>query len=200
MYIALIATLSITALICNIVGILVYLVLAKKINIATIIIVIVMIPASIFTYHYALQHPITGITDAAYKVESKLIDLQGRNLGSLTTNRSDIWEEHFNIYKQQSTVKMLFGGNLVNCYIRDESRFSMVSHQDFLDMLLNLGLVGMLIMLSFYLINTKNTFLRFLKYRREQDILVLLIKFIWLFYALSLTMFPAWMFYIFFFL
>ncbi len=200
LYSALIATLSITALICNVIGIFIYLLLAKKINIKTLIAIAIGIQLSVFGYHYALENPIEGITDAAYKVESKLNDLKDKDMGSLTTNRSDIWEEHFDIYKNQSNLKILFGGNVVNSYMRDDNKFSKVSHQDFLDMLLNLGLVGTLIMMLFYFINTKNKFLSFLRDRSEEDIMSLLIKYIWFFYAFSLTMFPAWMFYLFFFL
>ena len=200
LYTALIATLSITALICNALGVFLYFVLAKKINVKTIAAIAVGIPILILGYHYALANPVAGVTDAAYKIESKLDDFRAKDMNSFTTERWSIWEDHFDVYRQQSNTGLLFGGNVINAYVRDKDKFRKVSHQDFLDMLLNLGLAGTFVMVAFYFLNVKNKFLRFLEFRSEEDIMSLLIKYIWLFYAFSLTMFPAWMFYLFFFL
>lgn len=200
LYLALIATLSTTAILCNCLGVAIYLVISKKINFKTIIVVIIIIIILVFLYQIALERDVPVLSDAAMKIKSRFIEIEDKDSSSFTTNRSDIWDLHMKYYFKQSYIKMLLGGNLINNYVYDMQKFDTMSHQELIDMLLNFGLIGTtVIMLSFLAGVLK--IIGSLQLRIEgRDILMLTIKFTWFFYALGLTLFPGWMFYLFFFI
>lgn len=200
LYLALIATLSTTAILCNAFGIFIYLITAKKINLKSASIVAFSIIILVASYQIALYREIPVLTDAAVKVKSRINELDESNMSSFTTQRTDIWERHMESYFEQSVFMMLFGGNAVNSYICDETKYKTASHQEFIDMLLNFGIVGTLIMLAYYFLSVLEAFRRLTTNGSNQDVMRIMVKYVWFFYALGLTMFPGWMFYIFFFL
>lgn len=199
-YASLLATLSTTGLLCNLVGLIIFGTLKKGFSFKYFIIIICMIPVAIYIYNFGLQEEIPIITDAAHKIQSKIMNLPSNNFDKFTTDRSVLWSEHLDYFKSQQTYKVLFGGNLINVYFVDESKFPSVSHQDLIDMLLCIGILGTLLLMSFYVFNVIKKLLSYYRCNNEEDLLIVMIKYIWLFYAFGLTMFPAWWFYIFFFI
>lgn len=200
LYVALIATLSTTAIICNTFGIIIYLVVSKKVNLKTIGIIMLIMAVLAFSYQTALERDIPILSDAAMKIKSRIIELDDYNISSFTSQRTDIWEDHLKGYLKQSNLKMLIGGNVITGYVYDSSKYKTVSHQEFIDMLLNFGFIGSIIMMSAFFSGVFRTIRRLRSGRNDQDVLKVMIKYTWLFYALGLTMFPGWMFYLFFFL
>lgn len=202
MYLALIATLSTTAILCNGGGIFLYLILTKKINLKTAVTVLVLSQLILFSYNTALKQPIPVLSNAAMKVKSKIMEMDQGNLSSFSSQRTDIWETHLAYFNHQSNGKIFFGGNVITAYLYDEAKFETVSHQEFLDMLLNFGLIGTTVMVFSFLARSSKI-LRSLIQKKQEDeeaVAILLMKYVWIFYAFGLTMFPGWMFYLFFFL
>ena len=202
MYLALIATLSTTAILCNAGGIFLYLILTRRINLKTAVIVLMLSQLILFSYNMALQRPIPLLSNAALKVKSRIVEMDQRNLSSFSSERSDIWEAHLSYYKNQSNVKIFFGGNVITAYLYDESKFETVSHQELIDMLLNFGLVGTGAMMFSFLVRSGKILRNLIrkKQENEEEVAMLLMKYVWIFYAFGLTMFPGWMFFFFFFL
>lgn len=200
LYFALIATLSTTAILCNVLGIFIYLILSKKINLKTATVVMLIILIITLAYNTALSRPVPLLSDAAMKMKSKVSELEDQNLSSFTSQRTDIWEKHLKVFWNQSNLKILLGGNVITSYVYDTTKFKTVSHQEIIDMLLNFGLLGTLAMLLSYFANALKILFNLVQNRNEQDVMRLMIKYVWIFYAFGLTMFPGWMFYLFFFI
>ncbi len=202
MYLALIATLSTTAILCNVGGIVLFLLLTKRITLKTVVTLALLSQGVLFLYNAALTRPIFLLSDAALKVKSKLMEVDLGNFSSFSSQRTDLWADHLEYFREQSNFRMFFGGNVINAYVLDESTFSAVSHQEFIDMLLNFGLLGTMIMILAFLIRS-GRILRSLYHKKQnggEEVAVLLMKYVWVFYAFGLTMFPGWMFFLFFFL
>lgn len=202
LYLALIATLSTTAILCNIGGGFIYLILSGKINLKTAVSVLLISQLILFTYNMALERSIPVISNAAMKVKSRILEMDQGNFSSFSSERSDIWEAHLHKFRNQSNLKVFFGGNVITAYIYDETEFETVSHQELIDMLLNFGLLGTGIMMFSFFGRSAKVLRRLLRKKQddEEEVAILLIKYVWIFYAFGLTMFPGWMFYLFFFL
>lgn len=200
LYTSLLATLSTTALLCNLFGLLIFFILKKEYSFKNLSIVICISLLVIYMYNSGLYKEIPIISDASNKIQSKLGNILNNNFDEFTTNRSFLWRYDLNIFVNQPIAKILIGGNRINNYVYDEGVFLGVSHQELIDMLLNVGIIGTLILISHYIYNTGNKLFSFFKYKNEEDLLILMLKYVWLFYAFGLTMFPAWMFYLFYFL
>ena len=149
-------------------------------------------------YNLGNKNEVPILTDVTHRIESKLVERSDNNLSGFTSKRSELWIDHLNIYWNQPVCKILFGGNLTTSYGFDKSLFYGVAHQELIDMLLNFGILGTFIFMSFYVFNSVKKLRNYFKYKAEEDLLIVMIKYVWLFYAFSLTMFPAWGFYIFF--
>lgn len=198
-YFTLFATVSTTALLCNALSIILFLVLtkgfSKKIMVSFSVIFIVF-----FVYRMTLTVDIPVFTNFAIRFNSQLDSFFNQEFTSLTSNRSNIWETHLNYFIEQPMLSLLLGGNFITDIGYDISKFSGVSHQALIDMLLNFGLIGTVTLMGFYLLNTRSYIINYLKSKDDHVFLIIVIKFIWIFYALGLSMFPSWMFNIFFFL
>ena len=197
LYSSLLATLSTTGLLCNVVGLLVLSTLKKKGG-KYLLVIIFMISFAVYIYNFGLQKQIPIITDFSLKIQSRIMDLSNNNFNGFTSNRSALWREHLGYFWNQPIYNIFFGGNLINSRLLDKSKFIALSHQDFIDMLLCVGILGTFILISFYIKDSVNKLLSYYKHNAEEDLLMVMIKYVWLFYAFGFTMFPSWVFYLFF--
>lgn len=198
-YASLLSTLSITGYFCNVVMLSIYFILQKKVNIkyfAVLVVVGLFLYTNLNVFANA-DYPV--ISDMAKRITSKSGLDSSNDLSTFTTGRSSIWMEHLAYFTQQPLINILFGGNYVTDAGRDPN-FSHVSHQSYIDMLLNFGLIGTLVMLFFFLRLTLHYVITYMKTNYNEFLLLVLVKFIWMFYAFGLSMFPSWTFNIFFFL
>lgn len=199
LYASLLSTLSITGYLCNVLIISAYFIVHKKNNLKNIAILIVLGFFLSLNFKFFVNADYPVISDVAKRIDSKLSVDSKSDLSTFTTERSSIWNEHLEYFAQQPILKILFGGNYVTDFGREAS-FSHVSHQSFIDMLLNFGLIGTLVLLFFFLRLTLNYLKNYMKTNSKEFLFLILVKVTWVFYAFGLSMFPSWTFSIFFFL
>lgn len=133
------------------------------------------------------------------RFEQKVELLKSGELGSATTERSDIWKKHLQFFgNQKSPIKILIGGNYLTDRGFDAKHFSIVSHEVYIDSLVCFGLLGTLI----YVVTVIHQFFYKWKYRNlsEDKKVIFAIILIWLIYSFILSMFPFWAFIFFMFL
>lgn len=189
LYAIILSSLSITAIVLNSILWMAYLYMAKKINLKTLVIIICVIGILVGLYNYGLTNPDAPVLGAlSHRLEEKIIQLDGGNIDDATTGRTDLSKQHFEYFMAQPFFKKLVGGTSVNSsYIVEE--LGMAAHNEYVDMLLNVGILGAIILLGYMLIKTVEYFKA---YRRTNDahyLCLLMYKFTWIAYAMSLTLF-----------
>lgn len=200
LYMSLLATLSITAMLCNILGLLIYIVLKKDKYFKHSVLVVCIFLFMISIYHLGNTRNVYILADVNYRIQSKISELSDNNLSEFTSNRTNLWASNANIFWNQPVGKMLFGGNYLTSYEFDKSMFSDLSHQEFIDMSLNFGILGTLILMSSYIFSSIKSLRMYVINKSEEYLLITMIKYVWFFYAFGLSMFPSWRFYLFFFI
>jgi O-antigen ligase len=196
--IMMLTSLSITAIIVNAVLWLVYLVVSKKMTLKALIVIVVVVFLMIAAYNYGLgAGKDSFLGNLAYRIQEKIQELKRNNIGAATTGRSDLAAYHFEIYKSQPIFKMLFGGLSSNTYYIDPI-LGNAAHNEYVDLLLNIGLIGSLIMLGFFAYNLFVYYKEYLKGKNEKYLFLIMGKLIWVLYAFTLTMFLDYRFMFFF--
>lgn len=187
-YVMIMFGLSITSIVTSIVVWGTYLVIAKKIRPKTIIVILTIFILLTVIYNYGLSHsniPIVG--PLSLRINDKLIVLESRDFATVTTRRSSLTLEHFTYFLDQSIFRILFGGNLVNTKLL--AGFQQVAHNEYVDMLLNVGILGTATMLAFLIRRTFILYKAYKKTHEDKYLFALMCKVIWGTYAFTLTMF-----------
>lgn len=201
LYAMLISSLSVTAIIVNTVLWLVYLMITKKINIKSLLVIVAVLAALVGLYQYGLKHPDAAVIgDLSIRIEEKLEESESGDYASLTSGRTSLTERHWEYYIEQPFLKQLFGMNAASALKTELGSLRVAAHNDYVDLLLNVGLIGTVIMLGFFL---RNLWMAFQTYRREGDTLsacIIMCKLAWMAYATALTMYGDWRFWLCFFL
>lgn len=187
------STLSITGIVCGAIIWFTYIMMTKKkINIRTLVIMLCVALGLYMGYNYGIQHPETPVLgDLAVRVYEKLSFLDTGDITGVTTGRSSFSQMHFEYFMNQSFWKILFGGNLANTKIMQVGNMRFAAHNEYVDLLLNIGVVGATIFFS--CIFGKSAKLYRLKRYNETKAnycnCVILVKIVWFLYAATLTMF-----------
>lgn len=121
----------------------------------------------------------------------KILQFQNGGIDDATTERSIIWKEHLEFFwNQDNFLQILFGGNYLTDRGMDYSKFSIVSHQVYIDALICFGVVGTVVYIMFIfrmLIKKWNS--RKLSNTNQLSFVLLLL---WIIYSFVLSMFPFW--------
>lgn len=196
--IMMLTSLSITAIIVNVVLWLIYLVVSKKMNIRALIGIILVVFLAIAAYNYGLgAGKDSFLGNLVYRIQDKLQELEKNNIGAVTTGRSDLTAHHFEVYKSQPFFKILFGGMMANVYYFDPV-LTGAAHNEYVDMLLNIGLIGAIVMLGFLIYNLVGYYKKYKQKGEERYIFLFMIKTVWILYAFTLTIFLDYRFMFFF--
>lgn len=186
LYFCLLATCSTTGVLANVLGVSIYLFVAKKINLKTLLLLFLTGFALYQLYYYAIETDMPFISDFIWRMTSKF---QGSsNVDTLTTDRSALWREHWAFFKDQNMLQMLLGGNNINAVSINTHLFRHLSHEEYLDLLLTYGIIGSGIILIPNIVNTINTVKRAIHFQAETDLFITMSKFLYFFYAFGLTM------------
>ena len=189
LYAMIITTLSITAIVVNIALWLFYLVVMKKLKLRSIFVIILVVIILVSLFNYGIENPNTPVLgDFSARIQEKLGDLESGNMGDFTTNRTDHAKEHFDYYIELPFFNLLFGGIPANTRYFDP-HFSGVAHNEYIDMLLNVGFIGTMIMLGYFTFNIVSYFKKYKESRENKYLFLVMAKTAWAFYAASLTMF-----------
>lgn len=189
MYAAILASASMTAIVVHILLWPVCLVVAKKINIKVFIACIVVILLVLGLYQYGLENPEAPIVgNVSFRIQEKLADWEAGDISGVTTKRSDLTKEHWEYFVEQPFWKKLFGGTPVNAIFISDDVYG-AAHNEYVDLLLNVGLIGTAILLWFMFSNTY----KHLKASRETGdetlLCIFMTKCVWIAYAATLTLF-----------
>lgn len=198
LYVIMLSSISITAILVNVVIWIVYLVITKKINAKAFIIMAAVSIAFVILYKYGLDNtdtPILGSLSA--RIEDKLEDLFSQEYGTLTSGRAGVAGKHIEYFIDQPIWKQIFGFNIVTS---SYTVFNSLAHNEFIDMSLNVGVLGAFTLISCFLYRCFSAFLLYIKTKSPQYLCVAIIKTIWLCYAMTLTIFGDFRFMIMFFI
>ena len=183
------STVSMTAIVVNVILWLLYFALSKKIKLSATIAGVAVVVLLVGLYEYGLNHssvPVLG--DTSYRIQQKLIEWREGDLSGFTTGRTDLATAHFKYFLDQPFWKKLFGGTPVNStYISSDVYAS--AHNEYIDMLLNVGLVGTFVMVWFVVKNSVTHFSEYIKSKSEISFCKLMCNFVWISYAFTLTIF-----------
>lgn len=194
-------TLSVTALVLNAVFWLVYLFIYRKINIVTLCCIAIVLFALLGLYSYGLENPDTPVIGVfSLRIHEKLNELSYGNINDVTTGRTDLTLYHWEYFSNQSFGKMLFGMNAASTLKTDLDGFTGVGHNEYVDLLLNVGLFGAILFLGVFLKRAVKMFWRVRKDRDAYSGCIFMLKVIWLGYAFTLTMFGDYRFMMLFFI
>ena len=189
LYAMIITTLSITAIVVNIALWLFYLIIMKKIKWWSLFVIVLVVAICVSVFNYGLENPDAPVLGAfSARVNEKLGDLERGDMGDFTTNRTDLATQHFDFYVDLPLVNQLFGGVPVNSRYIDP-RIGTAAHNEYIDMLLNVGFLGAAVMLGYFIFNTVSYFKKYKKSGEDKYLFLVMGKAAWAFYAASLTIF-----------
>lgn len=186
------STLSITGIVCGAIIWMVYLVLEQKISLRYLFILPCICLCFMWGYNYGIQHqdaPILG--DLAFRLSQKVTFLNTGDIAGITTGRSSYSEMHFQYFWNQNIGRIICGGNLANTKIMQVGDMRFAAHNEYVDILLNIGILGA--MIYFYCIIQK--IVRLYRIRQVNDSMLeycnclIMVKVVWFLYAMTLTMF-----------
>lgn len=183
-------TLSMTAILGNILLWGIYLLVTKKITFKTVSCIVVIFILAGSLYNYGLMHrdtPVIG--DLSYRIESKINALNIHDYASVTTNRSELSKVHFEYFLDQGIFKQLFGGNLTNVYVIDLGTIKGAAHNDYIDSLLNIGIIGSIIMFGNILLRVAKSMKKYKIDKSSKYIFVFMSKCTLLYYLATITIF-----------
>lgn len=189
LYAVIMSSASVTAVVVNILLWILYLALTRKINVKVGISGLVIILLLLGLYQYGLQNPeMPIIGNISYRINGKLMDAESGDMSSVTTGRTDLAGAHFEYFLNLPLWKQLVGGTPVNAsYI--SSQVYGAAHNEYIDMLLNIGLIGTMFMLWYIIQGVYGCFKVYRETKNNTQLCMLMCKCIWLAYAMALTMF-----------
>ena len=189
LYAMILTTLSVTAIIVNIALWMIYLVAMKKIKWWSAFVIVLVIMLAISLFNYGLNNPDTPVLgDLSARLDEKLSSFESGDMGEVTTGRSDLASEHFEYYMELPLFNMLFGGIPVNTrYVYHD--FKYVAHNEYIDMLLNVGLIGAVIMFGYFISNVVSYAKKYKEGKEDKYLFLIMAKTVWMCYAMTLTVF-----------
>lgn len=202
LYVMLFTSLSMTAIIGNILFWAVYLLAFRKMKPKTFLIVLAVAGAAVGLYFWGLSSPDLPILGSlTMRIHEKLALLTKNDLNSFSTNRFELTEKAWQFFvSQKSVFRILFGGHLANALIYDMPYGTMAAHNEYVDLLVNVGLIGAVILIAFALWRAVSFYAEWRKTKSPESAFGFLSKIIWLYYAATLTLFGEVRFLLFFFL
>ena len=195
LYSALIASESITGVICNGIAVLFCIavsIFSGRFKLKYLVIPLVCGVVAVQFVYISQVHEWGMITEVSARVIEKLDALFLGDISGFTTSRSALWRINLEKFIGFDGLSGLFGGTLVSAVGRDTALFPQTSHQELLDALISCGAVGILIYLSSFAFATVEDAVNLRKTEkggRGAAWVRIGIKLIWLFYAFGLTMF-----------
>lgn len=189
LYAIVLASLSVTAILLNSILWLIYLFISKKINIKSLMAIVLIAFILVGLYNYGLNNPDAPVVGAlSFRLEKKISQLESGDFGDATTARSDFSEQHLEYFSEQPFWKQLIGGTPVNAtYISPE--LVNAAHNEYIDMLLNVGIIGAVILLGYMALKLWEYIKKYNETNDEHYLCLVMYKFVWCAYATALTLF-----------
>lgn len=191
LYGIILASMSMTAIIGNILLWMLFLLIRGKINIKILGTVFLAVLAVIWVYNYGLAHPdLKLIGDMSLRVQDKLNSLFIKDFDAFSTGRTYLSEVHLDIFKNSLIIQQLIGGRAVNSYYIDVGQNANFSaHNEYIDMLLNVGIIGWIIMYGYIIISIIRKIHAFRSNGDNFSLCGIMMNLAWLYYVATLTVF-----------
>ncbi|MBO5099151.1 MAG: hypothetical protein J6C16_03185 [Clostridia bacterium] len=188
-YIALLATLSVTAIIVNLGFLAIYFVFVKKLNPVVLPIMLIIVVIIVNMYNYALSNDMGFITNFAYRIDAKIEALNEGDIDATTTDRTELSRNNLEKFSEKSIFGMLFGGSYITSTGKEKTIFKEVSHNEFVDNLLFFGIIGAILFWSYFIARFRKATM-IVKNDTEIKKAVIFAKVIYIAYCFTLTIFP----------
>ena len=200
LYVGIAMTLSITAILINVMLWIVYLIFINKRKMSGVVValVVVLLVGMVLSYVTSSGDSPTFIGDLMTRINEKIAEFSKGDISSATTGRTNFAKNNLGFFFSLPVFNILFGGTSINTK-HIVSEIKGVSHNEYIDLMINVGIVGAIIMFAFFI----STFVSYVKeYKKTEDrkYLTLIVgKLVWLFYGIALTMFLDYRFMLWFF-
>lgn len=189
LYVMIFTSLSLTAIVVNLIVWLFYFIFNKNLKSKNIVLIFLSVFLVFILYNVGLYNkdiPIIG--SLVERINGVIDNVALGNYGEATTGRTDLAFKHLDYFFNSSIVNIFFGGIPSNSRLI-HSELGAAAHNEYVDMLLNVGVVGTLVLIFFFF---STMFQCYKKYKLSKDktyLFILMGKVIWAVYALTLTMF-----------
>ena len=149
LHIMLAASVSITAVLLNIILWMCYLTIDGKIRPKNVLIILLVVVVLVCVYNYGASNPDAKVIGSiVFRIQEKLVSLGNNDLNRVTTGRLDLTTENLSYFGSLPLMKRLFGGTSANPSFLD-ANLRATSHNEYVDMLLNVGYIGEFMLLIF---------------------------------------------------
>lgn len=172
-----------------------YIVLTGKINIKHILMIGLIVCGILGLYWYGTVNtdaPIVG--DIVYRVNSYILNYEGSSTGGMAVSRITIYKNILLKFNAQGLFKQLFGMNTDIPAITQSS--ILVAHNDYVDMMYNCGLIFTFIFYGVMFYRWLASCFKYIKTKDNRVAFIAISKFLWLYFAFTLTMLSERTFYL----
>lgn len=190
--IMIVSTMSTTAILGIILIFFVYILLRYKISLKTIVLFLTSISLAVFIFNYGLNNPNATILNTfSQRINQKFIALETNDIKTATTNRTDLARNHLEYFFSQNMSKQLFGGNVINAVAIEKNNQlnENLAHNEYVDLLLNIGIIGTVIVVGIWLSKLKRDLSIYFKYNDSLSLSMFIIRMVFLYYCFGLTIF-----------
>lgn len=191
LYGMILTSMSMTAIIGNVLLWTLFFLVRGDIRPKTVIMVALAVFAVIGLYNYGLSHPdVKLIGDMSLRIQDKMKSLFLKDFDSFSTGRTSLSEVHLNIFNDSSLLRQMFGGRAVNSYYIDVGQGANFSaHNEYIDMLLNVGIIGWVVMYGSVAVSALRKVILFRTQKNSSFLCGTMMNLAWLYYVATLTVF-----------
>lgn len=191
LYLIILTSMSMTAVVGNVLLWTVFLVVRGQIKAKTVLTYILCLAVVFGVYQYGLNNQeIVMLNQFCIKINDKMNALMQNDLDTFTTGRTSLSDVHLKVFHESSLWRQLFGGYAINSYfmnVVEGAHFS--AHNEYVDALLNVGIIGWLLMFGYITIRVVTKIAAF-RIKRDSVLLCgIMTNLIWLYYVATLTVF-----------
>ena len=200
LYAIMLTSVSVTAVLVNIALWLVYLLITKSVSPKGIALILIGLVLIFGLYQYGVKNPEDPVLGAVVmRVSEKIDQAQSGDMTSATTLRSDLQKQHWEYFMEQPFLKQLVGLNAASALKMDLPGIKGLAHNEYIDWLLNVGVIGTIIMFYYLIRSTASAAIAYVKDKTDSQALgITMLKGTWILYGLALTFFGDFRFVLFF--
>ena len=187
----LLSSLSMSAIVVNILIWLIYFALTKKQKTGKILIGTAIFVVLLLAFNMALKYGDSSqwFVQLALRINEKINYFLIGDTAGLTTNRSSLSEAHFELFLQQPIWRQLIGMNPVGSLSPKGSILTNVAHNEYIDWLHNIGIIGAVLMGTFLVMSLYRAYTDYQNENTKTNLFVVILKCCWILYAFTLTVF-----------
>lgn len=202
-YYFLVATGSMSGLIFNVVGLVLFTMFKYKYKalIGLTVLAVIVAAAGFAVMKIPKIRNLPAVANMEERIVRQFVNTE-ENEADMTSGRAKQWKNYWGYFKNQELERKLFGGNMIMSYSVDQSlkdKFGNVPHQAYISFLLDFGVIGAVIVILFYLGKMAYAFFVICQTNSDTTLVLFIIACMWLFYGFGFDYFGDWRFMIYYF-